>query len=62
MSSKDVIMIMLENAFVEITSRWYINSVIKKKKTVWVHRSLAICGDVFCCNWVTKESQKNILM
>jgi len=31
MSGKDVIMIVLENACVEITSRWYINSVIEEE-------------------------------
>jgi len=31
MSSKDVIMIVLENACAEITSRWYINSVVEEK-------------------------------
>jgi len=34
MSGKDVIMIMLENACMEITSRWYIDSVVKKEKTI----------------------------
>jgi len=31
MSGKDVIMIVLENACVEIISRWYINSVVEEK-------------------------------
>jgi len=31
MSSKDVIMIILENACVEVTSRWYINSVVEEE-------------------------------
>jgi len=31
MSGKDVIMIVLENACAEITSRWYINSVIEEE-------------------------------
>jgi len=31
MFSKDVIMIVLENAYAEITSRWYINSVVEEK-------------------------------
>ena len=31
MSSKDVIMIVLENMYVEVTSRWYINSVVKEE-------------------------------
>ena len=55
-SDKNVIMIILENICVEITSRWYMDSVINKEKTVWVHRPLAICGDVFCSNWITRKS------
>jgi len=31
MSGKDVIMIVLENACTEITSRWYINSVVEEE-------------------------------
>jgi len=31
MSGKDVIMIVLENVCVEITSRWYINSVVEEE-------------------------------
>ena len=31
MSSEDVIMIILENACAEVTSKWYINSVVKKE-------------------------------
>jgi len=62
MSGKDVIMIVLENMCVEVTSRWYINSVVEKAETVWVHRPPAICGDVFCSNWVTRESQEDVLM
>jgi len=31
MSSKDVIMIVLENAYAEVTNRWYINSVVEKE-------------------------------
>jgi len=34
MSGKNIIMIILENACAEITSRWYINSVVKEKKTI----------------------------
>jgi len=55
MSSIDVIMIILEDICIEITSRWYINSVVKEEKTVWIHRPLAICRDVFCSNWVTRK-------
>jgi len=60
MSYKNVIVIILENVYVEITSRWYIDSVVKKEETVWVCRLPAICGNVFCCNWVTRKSQKDI--
>ena len=31
MSSKDMIMIILENTCAEVTSRWYINSVVEKE-------------------------------
>jgi len=31
MSSKDMIMIVLENAYAEVTSRWYINSVVEEE-------------------------------
>ena len=62
MFGKDVIVIILENMCVEITSRWYIDSVIKKEKTIWVHRPPAICGDVFCCNWVIRKDRKDVLM
>ena len=62
MSGKDAIMIVLENACAEVTSRWYINSVVKKEKTIWIYRPLAFYGDVFCNNWVTKEGYKDILM
>ena len=55
-------MIILENTCAEVTSRWYINSVVEKKQTVWVRRPPAICGDVFCSNWVTRESQEDVLM
>ena len=49
-SNKNIVMTILGNACMEMTSRWYINSVIKKEKTIGVHRPLAICGDVFCNN------------
>ena len=55
-------MIVLENTCVEVTSRWYINSVVEEEQTVLVHRPPAICGDVFCSNWVTRKSQQDILM
>ena len=48
-------MIILENMCVEITSRWSIDFVIEKEKTVWIHRPLVICRNVFCNNWVTRE-------
>jgi len=31
MSGKDVIMIVLENTYAEVTSRWYINSVVEEE-------------------------------
>ena len=40
-------MIVLENMCIEITSRWYINSVVKKKKAVWVCKLPAIYRYVF---------------
>ena len=60
MSSKDVIMIILENTCMKIASRQYIDFVIKKKKTVRVHRSLVVCENVFCSNWITRKSQKDV--
>jgi len=62
MSGKDMIVIILENMCVEITSRWYIDSVVKKEKTIWVCRLPAICGDVFCYNWVIRKGRKDVLM
>ena len=53
-------MIILENTCAEITSGWYIDSVVKDEKTIWVYRSSAICGDIFCNNWVTRKSQKDV--
>ena len=55
-SGKDMIMIIPENMYIEIPSRWYINSIIKMKKTVGVHILLAICRDMFCSNWITRKS------
>jgi len=31
MSGKDVIMIVLENMYVEVTSRWYINPIVEEE-------------------------------
>ena len=62
MSSEDVIMVILENTWAEITSRWYINSVIKEELTIWILRPPAIYRGVFCSNWVTRESQEDVLM
>ena len=56
MSDKDMIMIILEDTYAEATGGWYINSVVKEEKTVWVYRLLAICRNLFCNNWVTKKS------
>jgi len=36
-ASKNMIMIILENIYMEITSKWYINSAIKTEKTIEVH-------------------------
>ena len=55
-------MIILEDVCTEITSGWYINFVIKEKKTIQIYRSLAICRDMFCSNWVTRKGQKDVLM
>ena len=53
-------MIILENMCAEITSEQYIDFVIKKKKTIYVHRLSAICRDVFCHNWITKKGQIDV--
>ena len=53
-------MIILENICIKITSRWYINSVLMTEKTVGVYRPSATCEDMFCSNWITKKSQKDI--
>ena len=55
-------MIVLENMCVEVASRQYINFVVKEKQIIWVCRLPTICRDVFCNNWVTRESQKDVLM
>ena len=55
-ASKNIVMIILENMCVEITSRWYIDFVVKEKKTTWICRPLAIYRDMFYHNWVTRES------
>ena len=52
-ASKNVIGIISENKYAEITSRWYIDSAIETKKTVEVYRPSAICRDVFCSSKVT---------
>ena len=46
--------------YMKITSRWYIVSVMKIEKTIRIHRLLAIYGDVFYSNWITRKSQKDI--
>ena len=55
-------MIILENTYAEITNGWYIDFIIRKEKTVEVYGPLATCEDVFCNNWVTRKSQKNVLV
>ena len=57
-----MIIIIPENMYTEITSKWYINSVVKEEKTIWIYRLLAICRNVFCSNCVTREGQKDVLM
>ena len=61
-ASQNVIMIILENIYVEITSRQYINFVVKMEKTIKVYRPLAICGDISYSNWATRKVQKDILV
>jgi len=51
MSGKDAIIIILKDIYTKITSRWYIDSVVKEKKTVWI-----------CSSWVTRKGQKDILI
>jgi len=60
MASKNIIMIILVNICMKITSRWYIVSIMKMKKTIRIHRLSAIYGDVFCSNWITRKSQKDV--
>ena len=55
-------MIILENTCAEVASKQYINSIVKEEQTVWVRRPLAICRGMFCNNWITKESQEDVLM
>ena len=59
-SGKNIIMIILENMYVKITGRWFIDFVIKKEKTIVIYRLLAIYRNVFYSNLVTRESQKNV--
>ena len=54
MSSKNVIMIILENVCVKITSRQYIDFVIKMEKTVGIYRLSVIYGDVCCDNHLSQ--------
>ena len=51
-----------ENTCIEITSRWYIDSAIKTKKTVGVYKLLAIYRNVFCSGRVTKNCSMNVLV
>ena len=55
-------MIILEDVCTEITSRQYIDFVIKEEKTIQIYRSLAICRNVFCSNQITRKGQKDVLM
>ena len=61
-ASKNVIVIIPENTYAEITSRQYIDSAIETKKTIEVYRPSAICRDVFCSSKVTQKCQMNILV
>ena len=54
-ANKNMIMIILENVYAEITSKQYIDSVIEIKKTIGVYRPLAICKDVFCSDWIIRK-------
>ena len=47
-----MIMIILKNIYMKITSRWYVDYVIKVEKTIEVYRLLAIYKDVFCNSWI----------
>jgi len=51
-TSKNII---LEDSYIKITSKWYVYSTIKTKKTVRVHRLLAICRDMFCSGSIAKQ-------
>ena len=55
-------MIILENMYAEITSRWYIDSAINMKKIVRIHRLSAIYRDIFCSGRITRKSQTNTLI
>ena len=61
-ASKNMIVIIPENKYAKITSRWYIDSTIETKKTVEVYRLSAIYRDVFCSSKVTQKCQMNILV
>ena len=54
-------MIILKNSYIEITNKWYIDFVVKKK-TIWICRPSAIYRDMFYSNWVTRKSQKDVSM
>ena len=53
--SKNMIVIILENVFVEITSGQYIDSVIKMMKTVRVYRPMTIYGNMFFSSKITRN-------
>jgi len=55
-------MIILENIYVEITSKWYVDFIIKMKKTIEVYRPSAIYKDVFYSSWITRKGWKNVLV
>ena len=45
---------------VEITSRWYVDYIIKVEKTIGVHKLSTIYKDVFYKNLVIRKSQNNV--
>ena len=61
-TSKNIIVIILENIYTDITSKWYVNFSIKIKKTDRVYRPLAIYKNVFCSGPFTRKSQTNVLV
>ena len=61
-ASKNIIVIILENIYAEITSKWYVDFAINMKKIVRIHKLSAIYRDMFRNSRVTRKSQTNILV